>query len=102
LTDGDSVDWKSLKRLNIDHSKTTNASFFLIITNFLSRIGFGKGLKCTEAVFIRYLASTEHSNFGLKESSVKTLVYRQLDFYKWRNNEQDFGSTKNENDPKSS
>ncbi len=102
LTDGDSVGWKSLKRLNVDYSKTTNAWFFLIITEFLCRIRFGKGLTCTEAVFIRYLASTEHSNFSLKESSVKTLVYKQLSFLKWRKNDQKFGSTKNENDSKSS
>lgn len=81
LIDREKIDWKNLRRLEVDYSKTTKDSFLLVITNFLYKVGRGKGLKCKMETLIRYLASTEHSNFGLKESSLKAKIYSMLRYH---------------------
>jgi len=87
LIDGEDVGWKNIRRLEVDYSKISKDVFFLVITNFLNRIGKGNGLSCKMESFIRYLASTEHSNFGYKESSLKSKIYSMLRYHKDRQNE---------------
>lgn len=87
LIEGMDVDWKNLRRLEVDYSKISKDYFFLVITNFLNRIGGGDGLNRNMETFIRYLASTEHSNFGYKESSLKSKIYSMLRYHKDRQNE---------------
>lgn len=76
VRDGDSIDWKHLRYFNFDEQKISKPDFVIIIARFLLAIGKGNGLKCRMSVFIRYLASNEHSNFGLKYGSLNTLIYR--------------------------
>ena len=80
LVNGDCVSWKTLNKLEIDNTKISNSKFLLIVANFLHRINCNNGLKCRMAAFVRYIASSEHSNFGLKESTVKVKIYRMLDY----------------------
>lgn len=74
------IDWKHLRYFEFDENKITKTDFIFIIARFLSRINKGEGLKCKMSVFIRFLASNEHSNFGLKYSSLNTLIYRMLNY----------------------
>ena len=74
----DGIDWKHLRYFEIDEERIKKTEFILIIAEFLSLIGKGDGLKCKMSVFIRYLASNEHSNFCLKYRSLNTLIYRML------------------------
>lgn len=78
IRDGDTIDWKHLRYFDYEDEKINKADFLLIIANFLLAVGKGNGLKCKMSVFIRYLASNEHSNFGLKYRSINTLIYRIL------------------------
>ena len=80
IRDGDSIDWKHLRYFDFDKEKIRKPDFVLIIARFLLVIGKGDGLKCRMSVFIRYLASNEHSNFGLKYRSLNTLIYRQFEY----------------------
>lgn len=76
VRDGDSIDWKHLRYFVFDNDKIRKPEFVLIIARFLLVIGKGDGLKCRMSVFIRYLASNEHSNFGLQYRPLNTLIYR--------------------------
>lgn len=84
IRDGDSIDWKHLRYFDFDKEKIRKPDFVLIIARFLLVIGKGDGLKCRMSVFIRYLASNEHSNFGLKYRSLNTLIYRQFEYLDWK------------------
>lgn len=97
LINGGSVSWKTLNKLEIDNTKISNTKFLLVVANFLHRINYNKGLKCRMAVFIRYLASNEHTNFGQKEGTLKVKIYRMLGYFRSKENHIKFGSTKNEN-----
>ena len=70
LIDGKESDWIHLRRLEVDYSKICKDNFLLVLTNFLNRIGRGDGLNCRMEVLIKYLASPEHSNFGMKFESL--------------------------------
>lgn len=80
VRDGDDIDWKHLRCFEFDENKISKTEFILFISRFLFIIGEGEGLKCKMSVFIRYLASNEHSNFGLKYRSLNTLIYRMLGY----------------------
>lgn len=77
---GESLTWKNLRFFEFDESKISKTKFILIISRFLCSIGKGTGLKCRMSVIVRYLSSNEHSNFGLKEWPLNTLIYRQLEY----------------------
>lgn len=100
LIDGDKATWKTLKMLEINHSSITNNKFLLIVANFLHRIGCKDGLKCRMSVFIRYLASDEHTNFELTEGSVKVQIYRMLSYLRSKEYPLKNGSTRIENNYK--
>ncbi|MBR3522273.1 MAG: hypothetical protein IKN75_07165 [Prevotella sp.] len=72
------IDWKHLRYFDVLCEPRNKTELILLIAKFLLSIGKGSGLKCRMSVFIRYLASNEHSNFGLKSSSLNTLIYRQI------------------------
>ena len=76
VRDGATVDWKHLRYFDFDKEKIRKPDFVLIIARFLLEIGKGDGLKCRMSVFIRYLASNEHSNFELQYRPLNTLIYR--------------------------
>ena len=78
IRDGDTIDWKHFKRFNAIEGSRKKKELILEIAKFLIVIGKGSGLKCKMSVFVRYLASNEHSNFGLKDSSLNTLIYRMF------------------------
>lgn len=78
IRDGDSIDWKHLRYIDFDERKIPKTEFVLIIVHFILAIGKGDGLKCKMSVFVRYIASNEHSNLGLKYSSLNTLIYRMF------------------------
>lgn len=80
IKNGDAIDWKYLKYFEFDEMLINKAEFVLIIARFLMRIGKGSGLKCKMSVFIRFLASNEHGNFGLQYRSLNTLIYRMFDY----------------------
>ena len=74
------IDWKHLKYFEFDEDLISKTEFVLIIVRFLLRIERGSGMKCKMSVFIRYLASNEHSDFNLKYRSLNTLIYRMLEY----------------------
>ena len=76
----DDIDWKHLKYFEFNDKLISKAEFVLIIARFLLRIGKGNGLKCRMSVFIRFLASNEHSNFNIKYRSLNTLIYRMFEY----------------------
>lgn len=78
LRDGDTIDWKHFKKFNAIEESRKKKELILEIAKFLIAIGKGWGLKCRMSVFVRYLASNEHSNFGLKYRSLNTLIYRMF------------------------
>ena len=80
IRDGDSIDWKHLRYFDYDVETISKREFVFKIAEFLHAIGKGDGLKCKMSVFIRYLASNEHSNFGLKYRSLNTQIYRMLEY----------------------
>lgn len=80
VRNGDSIDWKHLRYFEFDEDEIRKPEFILFIVRFLLKIGKGNGLKCRMSVFIRFLASNEHSNFGLKYRSLNTLIYRQFEY----------------------
>ena len=80
VRDGTIFDWKHLRYFDFDEDKLPKIAFIFIVARFLYRINKGNGLKCKMSVFIRYLASNEHSNFGLKSSTLNTLIYRMLSY----------------------
>ena len=81
------IDWKHLRYFDYDDEKISKTDFILKIARFLLKIGKGSGLKCRMSVFVRYLASNEHSNFGLKYKSLNTLIYRMFDYLESHKNE---------------
>ncbi len=80
VKNADAIDWKHLKYFEFDEKKISKTEFILIIARFLLAIGKGNGMKRKMSVFIRYLASNEHSNFGLKYRSLNTLIYRMFSY----------------------
>lgn len=80
IRDGDAIDWKHLRYFDYDVETISKREFVFKIAEFLHAIGKGDGLKCKMSVFIRYLASNEHSNFGLKYRSLNTQIYRMLEY----------------------
>lgn len=80
VRDGDIIDWKHLRFFDLLDEKRKKTELILLIAQFLLSIGRGKGLKCKMSVFIRYLASNEHSNFCLKYRSLNTHIYRMLGY----------------------
>ena len=80
VKNADAIDWKHLKYFEFDEKKISKTEFILIIARFLLAIRKGNGLKRKMSVFIRYLASNEDSNFGLKYRSLNTLVYRMFSY----------------------
>ena len=76
----DDIDWKHLKYFEFNDKLISKAEFVLIIARFLLRIGKGNGLKCRMSVFIRFLASNEHSNFNIKYRSLNTQIYRMFEY----------------------
>jgi hypothetical protein len=88
VCDGSTIDWKHLRYFAYDEKKIKKAKFILIIAEFLIRIGKDNGLKSGNlSVFIRYIASNEHSNFGLKPSSLNTLIHRMFAYLEGKENE---------------
>ena len=80
IRDGDAIDWKHLRYFDYDVENISKREFVFKIAEFLHDIGKGNGLKCKMSVFIRFLASDEHSNFGLKYRSLNTQIYRMLEY----------------------
>ena len=76
----DAIDWKHLNYFEFDDKLISKAEFVLIIVRFLLTIGKADGLKCRMSVFLRYLASNEHSNIDLKYRSLNTLIYRMFGY----------------------
>ena len=76
--DGDTLDWKTLSRLEVDLKATSKTRYIYLIATFLHHIGKGCGLKCRMATFVRWLSSTEHSNFRLSVGYVNKLIYNML------------------------
>jgi hypothetical protein len=76
----DDIDWKHLKYFDFNDKFISKADFVLIVARFILAIGKADGLKCKMSVFIRYLASNEHSNFNLKYRSLNTLIYRMFEY----------------------
>lgn len=80
IRDGDNLDWKHFRCFNAIGNSRKKKELILDIAKFLFTIGKSDGLKCKMSVFLRYLASNEHSNFGLKYSSLNTLIYRMFSY----------------------
>ena len=80
IRDGDSIDWKHLRYFDYDVETISKREFVFKIAEFLHAIGKGNGLKCKMSVFIRFLTSNEHSNFGLKYKSLNTQIYRMIEY----------------------
>ena len=90
LIDGENADWKKIRRIDIDYlkikhsrrcedkKKITKDELIKIISEFLISIDRGKGLDVSLEAFIRYLASSKHSNIGWKVNSLTTKIHRQL------------------------
>jgi hypothetical protein len=76
VSDDYETDWKHLRYFDALREPHKTTELMMLVAEFLLSIGKGKGLKCKTSVFIRYLASNEHSNFGLKPSTLNTLIYR--------------------------
>lgn len=76
----ENIDWKHLMYFEFDEDLISKTEFVLIIVRFLLRIEKGNGLKCKMSVFIRYLASNEHSNLNIKYRSLNTLIYRMFEY----------------------
>lgn len=74
------IDWKHLRYFDYDVETISKREFVFKIAEFLHAIGKGNGLKRKMSVFIRFLASNEHSNFGLKYKSLNTQIYRMLEY----------------------
>ncbi len=82
IRDGDKLDWKHFRCFNAKGDSRKKKELILKIAKFLVTIGMGDGLKCKMSVFLRYLASKEHGNFGMKYSSLNTLIYRMFAYHK--------------------
>ena len=80
LISSDPDDWKNFSVCNVDYEKISKSMFIYEIAKFLHSIGKNEGLKCSLRVFCQYLSKTEHSNFGLKEGSIKTQIIRMLSY----------------------
>ena len=80
IRDGDANDWKHLRYFDYEVETISKREFVFKIAEFLHAIGKGNGLKRKMSVFIRFLASNEHSNFGLKYRSLNTQIYRMLEY----------------------
>ena len=82
LLEGAPDDWKNFVVCNVDYEKIRKSDFIYKIAEFLFSIGKEEGLRCSLRVFCQYLSKTEHSNFCLKESSIKTQIIRMLSYIK--------------------
>ena len=80
IRDGDNLDWKHFRCFNAKGDSRKKKELILEIVKFLIAIGKGEGLKGKMSVFVRYLASNEHSNFNLKYRSLNTLIYRMFSY----------------------
>lgn len=80
IRDGDNLDWKHFRCFNAKGDSRKKKELILEIAKFLIAIGKGEGLKGKMSVFVRYLASNEHSNFSLKYRSLNTLIYRMFSY----------------------
>lgn len=80
IRDGDNLDWKHFRCFNAKGDSRKKKELILEIAKFLIAIGKGEGLKGKMSVFVRYLASNEHSNFNLKYRSLNTLIYRMFSY----------------------
>lgn len=80
IRDGDNLDWKHFRCFNAKGDSRKKKELILEIAKFLIAIGKGEGLKGKMSVFVRYLASNEHSNFGLKYRSLNTLIYKMFSY----------------------
>lgn len=80
IRDGDNLDWKHFRCFNAKGDSRKKKELILEIAKFLIAIGKGEGLKVKMSVFVRYLASNEHSNFSLKYRSLNTLIYRMFSY----------------------
>ena len=78
IRDGDNLNWKHFRCFNAKGDSRKKKELILEIAKFLITIGKGGGLKKKLSVFLRYLASNEHGNFGMKYSSLNTLIYRMF------------------------
>jgi hypothetical protein len=78
VKDGETIDWKHLNYFNVVHEPRKKTELIQVIAQFLLTIGKGTGMKCKMSVFVRYLASNEHSNFCLKPGPLNTLIYRMF------------------------
>lgn len=76
----DPANWKNLARFNVDYGKCRKSDFIMMLAKFLFTIDKSEGLKCSLRVFCQYLSKTEHSNFGLKQGSIKTQIIRMLNY----------------------
>lgn len=88
LINGENVNWKQLKRIEVNYYAKSEGKRSLpssdvinCLARFLITIGKDNGLKCSMAVIIRYLCSKEHSNFCMKEKSLNTKIYRALAYF---------------------
>lgn len=80
IRDSDNLDWKHFRCFNAKGDSRKKKELILEIAKFLIAIGKGEGLKGKMSVFVRYLASNEHSNFNLKYRSLNTLIYRMFSY----------------------
>ena len=80
IRDGDNLDWKHFRCFNAKGDSRKKKELILEIAKFLIAIGKGEGLKGKMSVFVRYLASNEHSNFNIKYRSLNTLIYRMFEY----------------------
>lgn len=80
IRDDDNLDWKHFRCFNAKGDSRKKKELILEIAKFLIAIGKGEGLKGKMSVFVRYLASNEHSNFSLKYRSLNTLIYRMFSY----------------------
>jgi len=76
----DPADWKNLSRLNVDYAKCRKSDIIYKLAEFLFTINKREGLKCSLRVFCQYLSKSEHSNFSLKQDSIKTQIIRMLNY----------------------
>lgn len=87
VKDGETIDWKHLRNFQVIEEPRKKTELIQVIAQFLLTIEKGKGLKCRMSVFVRYLASNEHSNFGLKPGPLNTLIYRMFAYLEGKEEE---------------
>lgn len=70
----------TLTRLYFDLDRLVGQRQFVYsgLAEFLRKVRADDGLRCSQAVFFRYLSSAEHSNLGISEKSLKETVYQMI------------------------